>query len=209
MGIEEATSLNIAILPDNRVTGLAISASQIVSVGYPTEFVLDQETFIPHTTVFQAHFPKQNIPIVLERVASIAEHQAPFNLTLAERSISLDTFLWWNFLRSRVLQNLHDKVVKATNPLRQSLVLPHLVRVTGMTEEDRHDMTEFGSLKIGPRFSPHITITKLSDPKDANDALLRSGLYRKESFGVAKIIVGQLGSNGTVNGVIRAFDLEG
>lgn len=202
---EEATSLNIAILASGEVADQAIQISQDVASSYPTEFILDKDRFLPHITVCQAHFPVRNISQVQEAIKTIVGSQKPFRVIMGEFVTILDTFLWWNCEKTESLQKLHDQIIKETNELRENLILPHLATITGMTDEDRADMQEYGALKIGPRFSPHITITRLSDSKDARNALNSTGLYRRTAFEVNELVIGYLGPNGTVNGVIETF----
>ncbi len=207
INLTEATSLNIAILASGEVADQAIQMSQQVAGKFPVEFVLDREKFMPHVTVYQAHFPVKNMDLIKSALRSLTDKTNPFKMILGDLTISLDTFLWWNCSGNGKLKEFHNKIVKETNPLREDLVLPHLATVTGMTEEDKEDMEQFGALKIGPRFSPHITITRLSSPKEADNAVKSLGLYRRATLDVNEIILGYLGPNGTVNGVIETFKL--
>ena len=202
---EQSTSLNIAILASGEVADQAIQMSQQVEGSFPVEFVLDREKFMPHVTVYQAHFPVKNIDLIKRALRSLTAKTNPFKMILGDLTISLDTFLWWNCSGNGKLKEFHNAVVKKTNLLREGLVLPHLSTVTGMTQEDKVDMQQFGALKIGPRFSPHVTITRLSSPQDANSAVKSLGLYRRTTLDVNEIILGYLGPNGTVNGVIETF----
>lgn len=202
---EEATSLNIAILASGEVANQAIKMSQQVASKYPTEFVLDRERFLPHVTVYQAHFPVRNIPQIQEKLKVLTAGKSPFNISFGELAISLDTFLWWNCSGNGRLREFHDQVVRKLNPLREGLILPHLATVTGMTEEDKQDMQEFGALKIGPRFSPHITITRLSNSQDSANAVKSLDLYHRATLEAEELVLGYLGPNGTVNGIIETF----
>ncbi len=202
---EQSTSLNIAILASGEVADQAIQMSQQVAGRFPVEFVLDREKFMPHITIYQAHFPVRNINSIQEVLSSLTASSKPFKMTLEELVISLDTFLWWTCSGNGKLKEFHNAVVKKTNPLREGLILPHLSTVTGMTQEDKEDMQQFGALKIGPRFSSHVTITRLSEAKDADNAVKSLGLHRRATLNVDEIILGHLGPNGTVNGVIETF----
>lgn len=203
---EQATSLNIAILPSPGVRDLAITLSQKVAQNFQTEFVLDEQKFMPHITVYQAHFPVNNIEKIKDVLDQIAHSTAPFGVTLGEFSISHDTFLFWNAQVSENLRRLHDQIVENNNHLREGLILPVLATVTGLTEDDKVDMQNYGSLLIGSRFRPHITITRLSDQKDEENVMksLRKFNY-KAIFEVNELILGYLGPNGTVNGIIETF----
>lgn len=206
MEIVEATSLNIAILPGPGIKDLAIGLSQKVAKGFQTEFVLDEQKFMPHATVYQSHFPVRNIEKIKGQIKEVMEGQHPFTVKMEGFSVVLDTFLFWDLEKSESLQRLQNNIVARINHLREGLILPHLATVSGMTEEDISDINMYGSMFVGPSFSPHITITRLSDPKDA-ESVMKSlgGLNYKAMFEVDGLILGYLGPNGTVNGIIETF----
>ena len=207
--VEQATSINIAILPSSGVSELAIALSQKVGQNFPTEFTLNHERYMPHVTIYQAHFPLKNIPLLVNELKGITSATEPFRINMEEFTISYDTFIFWICERSQALQSLHEEVVGRTNPLREGSILPHLTQVTGLTEDDKIDMQRYGALGIGPGFRPHLTISRFSDFNDANAAINSlKEVNNKAIFEVKELILGYLGQSGTVNGVIETFKLR-
>ncbi len=204
--LEQSASLNIAILADEQIAGQAIDLSRQLAGSYPTQFVLDQERFFPHITVYQAHFPLKNIPLIEKVLSEVTSQTNPFDIVMGEFSVRFDTFLFWLSQKSKDLQALHEQIVESTNYLRENLILPHLADVTGMSEADRSDMKNYGALGIGPRYAPHMTITRLSNNKDISNVLAQVE-RRRAIFRVNELILGNLGDHGTVNGVINTFTL--
>lgn len=203
-----ATSLNIALLPSSTITQRAIEMSEKISGSVGTHFSLNTTTLLPHITIYQVHVPNTSIEKVTQQLTNIASHTNPFTITLRTVSVNYKTFLFWECDKSVDLQNFHEETVKQINPFRNGLVLPVLKSVTGLTEEDKKDVEQFGALLIGKRYHPHITITRLQKPEDAPFAckLLQEDNVGK--FLVDRFILGYLGDHGTVTGVIDTYKLS-
>lgn len=202
---QSAISLNIAIIPDGQTTNQAIELSQKVSLQIETEFVLNQNNLLPHITVYQAHFPVKNLEKIKTAVRSITSKTKPFTVSVNNFSISHETFLFWNCVKTDSFVYLQKEIIAKINHLRNGLILPILSKITGLSEADKEDINRYGSLLIDPRYQPHITITRLGNPKDSKKALEILGSRLKADFIVNRLIVGYLGDHGTVIGVIEEF----
>ncbi len=202
-----AVSLNIAILPDATVRNQAIILSEHITKKIATHFTLNTNTLLPHVTIYQARFPKQNLKKVVQKAKEIARLVQPFTIELNLLSVEYETFFFWHCKKIDQLLKLHKDIVDATNKLREGLVLSHLAGVTGLSEEDRKDIQMYGALLIGPRYRPHITLTRLLNSTDSEKALHIIGKKKKMQFLVKNVIVGYLGDHGTVNGIVETIPL--
>ncbi len=204
--VDKSVSLNIAILPDEAIRQRAIRFSQQISAAVPVGFILNETNLFPHITIYQAHFPVRNIPLLKEKLREITLKTQPFEIRLEKLSISYETFIFWSCIKTPHLQQLHNQTVAIANPLREGLVLPHLARVPAISPEDEKDKKKYGSLLIGPRFTPHLTLTRVTNPADAQKALdiIQNPLA---SFRPTAIVLAYLGDHGTVNGIISTYPL--
>ncbi len=201
-------SLNIATLPDKKVQEKAIQLSTKIAKQFPTEFILNTTNFLPHITVYQAHFPVKNIDKIKSTLREALGKLRPVKISLDDFSVSHKTFLFWNCRRTEELTTTQRQIIEKLNPLREGLVLPHLANVEGISEEDALDISNYGSLLIGPRYKPHITITRLRKAIDGEQALqVLKSENTKDSFTSNSLVLAYLGNHGTVNGVIRSFAL--
>lgn len=199
-----STTLNIAILPSDNITFEAIKMSKKVANELESEFTLDQNKFIPHITIYQAQYPNKNINL-LKRLVQDLSSKDSFEISLNVLTISHETFLFWECEKTDTLRELQTRAVKIANPLREGLIPAQLAHVTGLTEGDRYDAKTFGALLIGPRYEPHITITRLKRKEDAEKAIRILGSSRKLSFKPKALILGYLGEHGTVTGIVESF----
>ncbi len=199
-----STTLNIAILPSNDIAIEAIEMSKKVANEVGSEFILDQSRFLPHITVYQAQYPNKNVEILRKLVQDLSSGES-FEINLDAVEISYETFLFWKCEKTDILRELQAKAIEKANPLREGLVPAQLANVTGLSEGDKYDAKTFGALLIGPRYEPHITITRLKRKEDAEKAIRVLGSSRKLSFKPKALILGHLGQHGTVTGIIESF----
>lgn len=201
----KATTLNIAILPSDEITAQAIEMSKKIADKVGSRFILNSHTLFPHITIYQAQYPNKNINILKSIVKKLCLEQQLFEIQLDMISISHETFLFWNCEKTLTLQNLQKKAVDLANPLRNGLIPTSLADVTGLSEGDKYDLKTFGALLIGPRYMPHITITRLKNEEDAKKAIKILAGSKKFSFKPNGLILGYLGEHGVVTGIIKKF----
>lgn len=201
----QVTTLNIAILPSDEVATQAIVMSKKVAREVGSRFILNSETLIPHITVYQAQYPSKNIAKLKSIARNLSLRQELFEITLDAITVSHETFLFWNCEKTIILQNLQKKAVELANPLRGNLIPASLSDMAGLSEGDRYDVSHFGALLIGPRYEPHITITRLNKEEDAKKAIKVLSGSKKLSFKPKGLILGYLAEHGTVNGIVENF----
>lgn len=202
---ENAISLNIAILVNEDVAEQSIEMSSAVSNRFSTEFTLNNQNFLPHITLYQAHFPTSSLGHIKQKMHELAQNISSFEINLSSITINYETFLWWNCFKNSQFVGIQKQVVKALNPLREGHILPHLSNIRCISKEDQNDIQQFGSLLIGPRYLPHITLTRLRNSSDGANALKMLQKRVSAKFYVNKIILGYLGNHGIVTKAIEIF----
>lgn len=200
--------LNIAIIPPENVTSQALAMSRKIAGEIGSRFVLNSNFLIPHITVYQARYPIENMDKLKEITKNLSLEQEIFEIELNAITISHETFLFWNCEKSLILQNLQKKAVELANPLREGLIPASLSSVTGLSEGDRYDVKHYGALLIGPRYRPHITITRLNKGEDAKKTIKVLGSSKNILFKPKGLILGYLGEHGTVTGIIENFSFK-
>lgn len=200
----QVTTLNIAILPSDEVATQVIAMSKKIAEQVGSRFILNSDSLIPHITVYQAQYPNKNLDILKKLVQDLSSRES-FEINLDFVKISHETFIFWKCEKTDVLRKLQAKAIEIANPLREGLVPAQLFKITGLSEGDRYDAKTFGALLIGPRYDPHITITRLKRKEDAEKAIEILGTSKKLSFKPKGLILGYLGEHGTVTGIIENF----
>jgi 2'-5' RNA ligase len=204
-GEVQSTSLNIAILPSTEVAAQAIEMSKKILTEMGSRYLLGFKTLIPHITVYQAQYPNKNIAKLKNIIEKFVLDLPSFRINLDAITVSHGTFLFWNCEKNKVIQDIHEKVVALANPLREGIVLSQLADRTNLTPEDKSDIEKFGALLIGPRYEPHITITRLNRENDAEKAIKLLSDTKNILFKPKSIILGYLGDHGTVTEIIEEF----
>lgn len=206
--MERSDSFNIVILPGKETQSKAIVMSEKVALKIPTEFQLNSINLLPHITLYEAQFPVSNVNNIKSAIQDIVNKTKTFHAQLTSISIVYDTFVFWNCQKTKEIQSLHERIVRALNPLRNGLIRPDLLKMKNLSKEDKHDIHAFGALLIGPRYQPHMTITRLVNTTDGDTALQLLPKYKSESMKVTEIAFGYLGKHGTVYDIIESFPLQ-
>ncbi|MEK7079041.1 MAG: 2'-5' RNA ligase family protein [Patescibacteria group bacterium] len=206
--MKKSDSFNIVILPDKETQSKAVVMSKKVGLKIPTEFQLNSIDLLPHITLYQAQFPLSRVRKMRSEVQDIVNKTKKFEVPLTSISIAYDTFVFWNCQKTNDIQSLHERIVRALNPLRDGLIRPDLLKMKNLSEEDKHDIHVFGALLIRPRYQPHMTITRLVNATDDKKALQLLPKYKSESLKVTEIAFGYLGKHGTVYNIIESFPLQ-
>ena len=201
----KVVTLNIAILPSDEVAVQAIAMSKKIAEEVGSRFILNFDNLIPHITVYQAQYPSRNIDNLRSIARNLSLKQELFEIRLDVITVSYGTFLSWNCERTRILQNLQSEAVELANPLREGLIPQSLTDVKNLSGGDQYDVKMFGALLVGPRYTPHITITRLNKETDAQKAIEVLSGSENLSFKPKGLILGYLGEHGTVTGIVENF----
>lgn len=204
--MEESTSLNIIYLPNEATQNKAIEISRKVSSQLPTEFTLGQDRH-PHITIYQARFPNKNIKKLKDIIREIAEKTEPFEIEMGPFVVNaVRGFVWWNCLKTETLTRVHLEMIERANSLREGLI-PEGLKNYPTAGDEKKDIENYGSLLVGGHYPPHITPTRLKNPKDGEKALEILGEREYSTFEVDRIALGRMGDHGTVTAIIEEFPL--
>lgn len=200
-------SYNIVLLPPEEVSKEAIRLSELVAKNFPVEFVLDGKTHYPHLTLYQLEVPDKNLSIVKKQLSNIFKSiiTAKFDHYFGSQS----GFLSWVCPRNKNLFDLHKKVVKSLNPLREGLLLPSKkLRYNHLTDKDYLQIEKFGSSGLFEYFRPHITITRLKSGDTYKKALNFLPHKKPLIVNFKKAALGKLSIHGTVTEIIEEYNLS-
>ena len=92
--------------------------------------------------------------------------------------------------------------------MREGLIPSQLAYITNLSPGDEYDINNFGALLIGPRYQPHVTITRLKKEEDAEKVIENFGKFKKSSFSAKGLILGYLGKDGTVIGILNRYNFK-
>lgn len=197
--------LNIVILPDQKTTAKAIELSSKLHATVPTEFILDNNSYYAHITIFQLHIPKKNLNRVYEEVALVVKNIQPFLIETEDVRVSHGTFVFLGIKQSKILRELQKDIVKRINPLREGLSMVDPTLMPHLTPNDQHDAKTYGSLLIGPNFKPHITLTRLTNKNDV-DTIQPFLKPLSLTSPIHAIHIGTCGAHGTVNDILKTIE---
>lgn len=207
--MKESTPLSIAIIPDELVSEQAIKIARKFSEGFSYEFTIDGKLNFPHITLYNALYPSKNIGDLKKILSTIVNQTQPFTLRLTELDIFYSNYIFWMCEKSDQLNKLHLDILSTVNPLREGLVLPDFLTIPNPTDQEQKEISLYGAVMVGNRYTPHLTIMRFEDTEIAKGAIELLNINANINFQVIKIILGSLGKGGTVNEILEIFELKG
>ena len=207
----DSQSVNVIILPDEATKEKAVNLGKILAENFEADYTIADSRFIPHITIYQAQYPTKNYPLIKENISNIVKELKPFKVRV-DFFGAHTTYIGWNIVKDKNLQQLHKKNLEILNPLREGLLLPHLSPdFSGYTSGEKFSdsrysdaVRKYGAVSTGKMFWPHITIGKLKQAVEEENAL--KILPKTDSeFTVSELFIGKLGNYGTVTEILERF----
>ncbi len=195
-------ALNIVILPDKRVQNTAVSLSELISTKIETEFTLNSTNFLPHITVFQGRFLKTGLKSLKKMLKDAVSRHKTFSINLDAIEVVYETFISWHCIKCPQLQSIHEDIIEPANQHRSTNDHPTIN--LKLTLEDQSDLKKYGMIRVNNRYTPHITLSKLIDPKD-KEILTKIIEFKKITFTAEKMALCRLGPHGTVQEVLETY----
>lgn len=162
--------LNVILLPGDTTSKRLIGLSEQVAKQVHVKYKLDGNDRPPHLSLYSAAYPLHNldkISLVMEQLSVLAKG---VEVELSGYSV-FSGYLFYDALRSRRLMSLHESVVDALNPLREGLISDDQKGLFGLTKQQKAAISEYGYVSVKDTFMPHVTLARLSDPNQAEQAI--------------------------------------
>jgi 2'-5' RNA ligase len=183
--------LGIVLVPDKQLEAELIGFSR-QNEG-ESEYVLGTEDYLPHVTLYQAHFPESQLPTIESRVSILAHHR-PFPLKTSSTYMRPNGNLWLEVALTNELFRLHELAVNSLFKLREEQQAQSL-----LSQKELEMFEKYGSGLVFDTFSPHFTLGKLKKPIERNFC----------SSGMAIALgLGQMDTNGCLRQMLKYYRLR-
>jgi 2'-5' RNA ligase len=204
--MDDFLRINIAIKPPEEVVQEAVSLSRRMAEQTEGYFVLDNKNFFPHITLYSPEFPAHNKTSILKTVAETTKGTTPFTV----RVISLRSHLGYIDVAleaSGGIMKLHEKIMRSLNPLRENHLREKYRQEEELSKypkEQQENILEFGYSEVLTTFTPHLTLTRVTDEGNAEE-LIKGLEFSIREFTVTQLAAYTMGDNGTCRGIIKEF----
>lgn len=201
--------LNVALKPLDEITKKLISLSREVAKNYESFFVLDGVDFFPHLTIYSPEYPESNSNKILKVVKDIS-HNSPKIVFRLEKVNDSQGFISLHFQLTPEIKQLHQKVVKKLNPLREGHIRERYhqndYRIT-FSPEQLTNIEKYGYPDAMSLYHPHLTIIRLKDESIAKE-IVNNIDWKVKELVAEKIAVYKMGQHGTCIELVEEFDLK-
>lgn len=190
--------INIAIeLPEHIITK-TIALSNKISKTHQAYFVLDNINFVPHITLYSPEYPLKNISKVFEKTGNVVKKLSHFTTQFNYARSHLG-YIDITLEKTGELINLHEKIVKELNSLRENHIREKYLdskNLTQYSKQQKQYIEKYGHSEVFDSFIPHITLTRLIDETIAQKVSNDLDFHFKK-FPVTTIAAFEMGEHGT------------
>lgn len=196
---------DIIVIPPPEIAEQAIALSQALAP-LGTFFVLDDELIHPHISLYHVPLEQSTLSDVTGALGRVARETAPFLLQQGTYYPDQGVWVGVRYTADKGILDLHTALITATKEFR---IVEDDVRYKARWAEldhyQRKNLEDCGWADAYTRYSPHITFTKLREPR--TDVLAHLP-QREFSFLVDHIGLYELGENGTCTRLVADFWLQ-
>lgn len=205
----DTIKLNIALRFEDEILQEIADTMSELDGRYETKYIVDNQEYIPHITLFQGLFPSKNIDGISQLLRDIAGNTTSFTLKVRNLN-NFKSSIWVNFIKSPETLNLHDKITDGVQEFREGLVEPQFEKThpvyQSLTITRRKMADEFGYPHVKEMFEPHISLMKLVDRELVYVVLDRIN-WRIREIPIKKLAIYEAGEEGVCKKVIEEFEL--
>ncbi len=169
--------------------------------------MLDGVTLHPHISLYHVPLTEEILPTVTDALKSVAATTAPFPLEHDTYYSDQGVWIGVPYLVDKGILDLHTAVITAVKGNRViEDDIQHRANWAERSHSEQKNLEDCGWADVYTRYFPHITFTKLREPRE--DVLTHLP-HREFSFKADRIGLFELGENGTCVRLIADFQLKG
>ncbi len=198
---------DIALVPDDRLVAAAYHVSQLFTKHDP-HFVLNPNNGpYPHVSLYMAKLMRGDLPDVLNRLERFTKNQSPIHLE-AETHKASGGYVGVKYPSTEEIVLAQAHVVNVVSPFRDGEREGDQRRFLETSGVGLKNLQQYGYIKIGPLFSPHMNFSRLKNAETPiSDVKLPH--HSKFSGHFNRLGLFQLGANGTCVNLVESFPLLG
>lgn len=186
------TTITILLRPSKEISDEILKVKKETNVYYP-----DHEDSLPHITLYGCKFEEGKYEELIDTLKKLKISQSNFTLTdlrFSEMPKKNYTFVAFDIIEKEKLQDIHETVLSAVNPLRGDLVRNKDIeryKNGKMTEEEFSFTKKYGFQYYMEKYRPHITIGVIETGDKYKENILKQKLMHLEgtTFVADKIFV--------------------
>jgi hypothetical protein len=210
MSKSEYIRLNIALISPININQQAIKISRDIGSRFATSFILDNEIYHPHLTVYSPEFPSKNVDKIFAAIQFVIEKHQP----LTCQPIKINShygFIDVEIELSKQIRDFHEEIVKTLNPLRENYLKDKYSQLDNnnhsYSPELVKNIKEYGHPRVLKTYRPHLTLTHLPDEQQALK-VAKSLDWDMYPFIIGQVGVFTMGTLGTCRELLKKFGLK-
>lgn len=202
--------IRVVLIPNVGLSRLSLKIAKEISGLDKTYYILDDKKYLPHITLYNAEYPKEEVDRVYTTIKNFFSDKKSFSLKFLEFR-STKGWVGMEFVRTVQVYNLHKRIVALLNPLRRNFFSEkHRLELREFTNEKRNNEIKYGYDGAMSFYRPHLSLLRYKDPKIGEKAARN---YNKKAIHVpsSKVAIAAIcesGKNGTVVKIIKKFRLK-
>lgn len=190
--------IRTVLLPDKNLLEKSLALARNLSTSDGLRFVIDNNNFIPHVTLYDAEFPESNFEKLLDMGEDLGK-LLPLDLTFDKFFYGWDGYVAIFFKKTNQIYNFHKLVLEKLNPLRNG-------HQRNKYKKNQSDLVlKYGYHNVLENFEPHLTLGRFNDDKKAEVFVKELNNIKLQNFTADSFAFTETGKNGTVTKIIKKY----
>lgn len=203
---DEFVRINIAFMPPADVAGEVARLSMEIGDKEESCFVIDNQNFYPHITIYGVEFPAHNLERVLSDVEELAKNLLAIQFKF-KKVATEEGYIGIECEGTEEIANTQKAIIEKLNSLREGHIREKDRKQNMELSERDRNIQKYGHPDIMSLYKPHVTIIRLQDKQVAQRVAAEIKWPTKE-FTLDRIGAFRMGPNGTCVELIKEFKLE-
>jgi 2'-5' RNA ligase len=205
---EKFIRINITFIPSIEIVEIIKKLSKKISNKESSYFVIDNQNFFPHITIYSLEYLIKNLEKVFSQVEEFSKKLSAIKFVF-KKITTKRGYVGIELDYTKELKNIHEILVRRLNGLREGHIDKKYIDSYGInfSEEKRKNIQKYGYPNLMSLYHPHMTITRLKN-EQAAEKIAKKIEWTVKDFVVNKLGAYKMGENGTCVELLREFDLN-
>jgi 2'-5' RNA ligase len=195
--------LTVALQLPPAIRDHALEQSKRVAAEHPVHFTLNNVSVFPHVTLYAAAFLEIYQAEVVQELTDLTVGQDPLVCRMSNVATH-EGYLEINLAPSFTLSAVHGRIVERLSPLRTFLREPPSAYRMSFSDEQLLNIHDYGYADAFELFRPHVTLTRLIDPRVGMD-VAKTIRWEMPTFTANALVLYEMGEHGTCTSLIQEF----
>lgn len=149
-------------------------ASLEIRDSYGADWFIDNQRYHLHLALYLFEAPRRNTGKILEEAKKLVKTISPTSIKIKGMSANQEGLIFIDLEENSELRQYHCQIVENINPFRDGMLREKYrdeEYLKNLPTDAREKLQKYGHRWVLDRFHPHITLSRLLDPKHCDEVI--------------------------------------